>query len=103
VSLEFQFRGNSDVRSGIVGALRLIRAEKVKIPFDGGPGARNQFDVFNAGITNLDASAVLAVLYDCIVQIQFVLGVRHDIVSSKASEVKLAKNPELPVVIRLPD
>ena len=57
--------------------------------------------MFNPGITYLHSRAVLTVLNNGIVQIQFVLGVGDDIVSAKAGEVKLADDPEVPVVIGL--
>ena len=72
--LEFYFRCDSDVRSGI-GPLGLIGAKEIKIPFDCNPCARNQFEVFNAGITYLHSRAVLTVLNNGVVQIQFVLSV----------------------------
>ena len=87
IPLEFYFRCDSDVRSGI-GPLGLIGAKEIKIPFYCNPCASNQFEVFNAGITYLHARAVLTVLNNGIVQIQFVLGVGDDIVSTEASEVK---------------
>ena len=72
--LEFYFRCDSDVRSWI-GPLGLIGAKEIKIPFDCNPCARNQFEVFNAGITYLHSRAVLTVLNNGVVQIQFVLSV----------------------------
>ena len=79
----------------------MIGAKEIKMPFYCNPCTRNQFEVFNAGITYLHAGAVLAVLYNCIVQIQFVLCMRDDVVSPKAGEVKLAENSKLPIVIGL--
>ena len=77
----------------------MIGAKEIKIPFDCNACARNQFEVFNAGITYLHSRAVLTVLNNGIVQIQFVLGVGDDIVSAKAGEVELADDPEVPVIM----
>src|ERR1700761_2366396 len=79
VPLEFYFRGNSDVRGGI-GPLRLIGAKEIEIPFDCNARARNQFEVFNAGITYLDTGAILAVLNDGVVQVELLLCMRDDII-----------------------
>jgi len=78
----------------------LIGAKEIKVPFYCNPCARNQLEMFNAGITYLH-SRVLTVLNNGIVQIQFVLGGGYDIVSAKAGEVKLADDPQVPVVIGL--
>src|SRR5215475_2481032 len=83
VPLEFYFRGNSDVRSRIR-PLGLICSEEIKIPFDCNPSTRNQFEVFDAGITYLHPRAVLTVLNNGVVQIQFLFGVGDDIVGAKA-------------------
>src|SRR5215471_5452676 len=76
-------------------------AEKIKIAFDSGTCARNQFEVFDAGIANLHANTIFAVLNDRVVQIQLVFGWGDDVVRSKAGEVKLADEPKIPIVIRL--
>src|SRR6516225_4185297 len=57
--------------------------------------------MFNARITYLHASAVLAILEHRVMQIQFVFCVRDDIVSTEACVVKLAGDPKVPIVIRL--
>jgi hypothetical protein len=101
LSLEFEFRGNSDVRCRVVGPLGLVGAEKVKISLDRGPCACNQLKRFETGISNLHAGAVLAVLNDRIVQVQFVLRVGNDVVSSKGGEIKLAEDPKFPIVVWL--
>ena len=79
----------------------MIGAKEIKVPFYCNPCARNQLEMFNAGITYLHSRAVLTVLNNGIVQIQFVLGGGYDIVSAKAGEVKLADDPQVPVVIGL--
>ena len=61
----------------------------------------NNLERFETEITNLHASAILAVLNDGVVQLQFMLGWRNDIISAKAGVVKLAYDPQIPVVVRL--
>ena len=63
--------------------------------------ACNNLQRFETGITYLHSGAVLAVLEHRVMQVQFVLCVRDDIVSAKAGVVKLADNPKFPIVIRL--
>src|SRR5262249_50921608 len=66
--LELQFGGDSDVGCR-VGPLRLMSTEKIEIAFDCRACPCNQFEMFNAGITYLPTSPVLAVLQDSIMQI----------------------------------
>ena len=103
LSLESRFCGDSDVRRRIC-PLGLIGAEKIEIPFDRNASARNQFEVFQAGITHFGAGAIFTVLNDRIVQGQLVLCMRDDIVGAKSGEIKLANelaNPNRRLVDRL--
>ena len=99
--LELRFSCDSEVGSRIIRPLGLMGAEEIKVPFDRHACPRNDLKRFEAGITYLQTGAILAVLHDSVVQVQFVLSVRDDIVSSKAGVVKLAEDPEFPIVIWL--
>ena len=77
-------------------------AEEIKIPFDCDACAGNELERLETGKTHLHAGAIFAVLDDGVVQLQFAFG-RYDIISAKAGVVKLAGDPEIPIVIRLID
>ncbi len=74
-------------------------AEEIKISFDRDTRACNELKRFETGISYLHAGSVLAVLHDCIVQLQFPLSCQH-VVSAKTRIVKLTGDPEFPIVVR---
>src|SRR4030095_844030 len=84
--LEFCFRGYSQIRRRI-SPLGLISAEKIEIALDGGACAHDDFERLKAGVTDLQTSAILAILNQRVVQLQFSLCCQY-IIRTSANKVK---------------
>src|SRR5690349_12261172 len=76
VSLEFCFRCNPDVWRRI-GPLGLINTEEIEISFECDACACDDFKRVQTGITHLQTATILAVLNDCVIDLEFPLCCVH--------------------------
>src|SRR5437588_2948533 len=97
--LEFRLDINLDVGSRSRFGAR-FGAEEIKVALDGTAAAERDFKGLKAGILCLNSYAVLAVLNDGVVDLQFPLR-SYDIISAETFVKEVRKQTELPVVGRL--
>src|SRR6267378_8679209 len=96
--LEFRLDINLDVRGRPRFGAR-FGAVEIKVALDGTAAAELDFKGLKAGILCLNSCAVLAVLNDGVVDLQFPLG-SYDIISAETFVIEIAKDTEFPIVSR---
>src|SRR4030095_231616 len=99
VSLKFRFRCDSEIRRRI-SPLRLIDPEEIEIALNCSASACNDLKRFKTRIPDLQTGAILTVLNDGVVQLQFPLCCMH-LICASSEKVEFPKCPYVPVVIWL--
>src|SRR6266496_3709144 len=74
-------------------------AEEIKVALDGTAAAELDVKGLKAGILCQNSYAVLAILNDGVVDLQFPLG-SYDIISAETFVIEIAKDTEFPIVSR---